>query len=90
MNWIHTRDFKLMEKTLDENMTAKALISGIADQIRTDPVFTEFNESIEGDQIAHFVEDVDADGLDEHEQTERANELLNALYDYADSERIAL
>ena len=89
MRWIHKRDFGLMEKTLDPNMTPEVLISSIGNLMRNDSIFSDFLENyIEGDEFLHFVEDTQ--GLDEYEVTEKADELLQSLYDYADSERIAL
>jgi hypothetical protein len=88
MRWIHTRDFDLMTKTMDEEMTPTRLISELTALMTGDSIFDEFMEDIEGDLFTHFTEDT-AD-MDEYERTEKADDLLESLYDYADSERIAL
>jgi hypothetical protein len=88
MRWIHTRNFDLMTKTMDEEMTPTRLISEVTALMKGDSIFDEFMEDIEGDMFTHFTEDTA--GMDEYERTEQADELLEGLYNYADSERIAL
>lgn len=89
MKWIHTRDFDLMTKTMDEEMTASKLINDLAAKMKDDPIFSDFIEDgNEGEKFIYF--DEDTEGLDEDEKTERCDELLASLYDYADGERIAL
>ena len=88
MRWIHIRNFDLINKTMDEGVTATKLISDLTSQMTGDSIFDEFMEDIEGDMFKHFAEDT-AD-MDEDERIEKADELLESLYDYADSERIAL
>ena len=89
MNWIHRRDFELMGKTLDSNLTPVALIADLTSKMVADPIFDDFiHASIEGDWFVHFEEDTRYWSVDE--QIEKADELLGCLYDYADSERIAL
>ena len=89
MRWIHTRNFDLMTKTMDEEMTPTRLISEVTALMTGDSIFDEFiHDSLEGDWFIHFEEDTKSMSADE--QTEKADELLETLYDYADSERIAL
>ena len=88
MRWIHTRNFDLMGKTMDEEMTPTRLISEVTALMTGDSIFDEFMEDIDGELFTHFTEDT-AD-IDEYERTEQADALLEGLYDYADSERIAL
>jgi hypothetical protein len=88
MRWIHTRNFDLMGKTMDEEMTPTRLISEVTALMTGDSIFDEFMEDIDGELFTHFTEDT-AD-MDEYERTEQADALLEGLYDYADSERIAL
>lgn len=88
MRWIHTRNFDLMTKTMDEEMTPTRLISEVTALMTGDSIFDEFMEDIDGDLFTHFTEDT-AD-MDEYEQGEQADALLEGLYNYADSERIAL
>ena len=88
MRWIHTRNFDLMGKTMEEEMTPTRLISEVTALMTGDSIFDEFMEDIDGELFTHFTEDT-AD-MDEYERTEQADALLEGLYDYADSERIAL
>mgnify|MGYP003659491479 CR=1 FL=1 len=88
MRWIHTRNFDLMGKTMDEEMTPTRLISEVTALMTGDSIFDEFMEDIDGDLFKHFTEDT-AD-MSEYERTEQADALLEGLYNYADSERIAL
>ena len=88
MRWIHTRNFDLMNKTMDEQVTATELISDLTSKMTGDSIFDEFMESVEGDMFTHFAEDTAE--MDEYERNEKADELLESLYDYADSEGIAL
>ena len=78
-----------MGKTSDANLTAVALIADLTSKMVNDPIFDDFiHASIEGDWFVHFEEDTQYWSVEE--QIEKADELLEALYDYADSERIAL
>ena len=88
MRWVHIRNFDLMNRTMDEQVTATELISDLTSLMTGDSIFDEFMESIEGDMFTHFTEDTAE--MDEYERNEKADELLESLYDYADSERIAL
>jgi hypothetical protein len=77
-----------MEKTMDENTTPDKLATDLVDLMKGDPIFTEFLDSLEGEWLTYWTEDT-AD-LDTDEKTERVDEILQQLYNYADSERIAL
>ena len=78
-----------MGKTSDANLTPVALIADLTGKMVADPIFDEFiHDSLEGDWFIHFEEDTKDLCVDE--QIEKADELLEALYDYADSERITL
>ena len=56
--------------------------------MKGDSIFDEFLDSLEGEWLTYWAEDTE--GLDNDEKTERVDEILEQLYNYADSERIAL
>ncbi len=88
MRWIHKRDFDLMGKTLDPNVTPDKLATDLVALMKDDPIFAEFLDSLEGEWLTYWTEDTE--DLDNDEKTERVDEILEQLYNYADSERIAL
>tara|TARA_R110002012_G_scaffold286653_1_gene478291 strand:+ start:316 stop:594 length:279 start_codon:yes stop_codon:yes gene_type:complete len=88
MRWIHTRNFDLMGKTSDDNVTPDALAAHLVGLMKGDSIFDEFLDSLEGEWLTYWAEDTE--GLDNDKKIERVDEILEQLYNYADSERIAL
>ncbi len=88
MIWLHKRDFDLMGKTSDANLSPDALVADLVGLMKGDSIFDEFLDSLEGEWLTYWAEDTE--GLGNDEKIERVDEILEQLYNYADSERIAL
>jgi hypothetical protein len=88
MIWLHKRDFDLMGKTSDANLSPDALAADLVGLMKGDSIFDEFLDSLEGEWLTYWAEDTE--GLDNDEKIERVDEILEQLYNYADSERITL
>ena len=88
MIWLYKRDFDLMGKTSDANLSPDALAADHVGLMKGDSIFDEFLDSLEGEWLTYWAEDTE--GLGNDEKIERVDEILEQLYNYADSERIAL
>jgi hypothetical protein len=88
MIWLHKRDFDLLGKTSDANLSPDALAADLVGLMKGDSIFDEFLDSLEGEWLTYWAEDTE--GLDNDEKIERVDEILEQLYNYADSERITL